>query len=502
MTRALVLLSSVALVAACASEKVSPLPTRESGATTLGLFSRELPSDPRERALATLERDARRRDVRYREVLEPGFSFRATRVPQREIDAGLWSPGELFELGAQLFHQRFRREDGFGGADLPAFGRFQRGERGGPDAHQCADCHRRGGPAGAGDASDNAYILGDGERPSTALERNPRALVGAGLLELVAHEMSADLARRRGALLDAARSAGTPRRAELSTKGISFGFLTARPDGSIDTSEVSGIDADLVVRPFGWKGHTATLREFVESELATHHGMQSEFFVATASSARKGDGPAVDPDGDGVAGEIAEGQVTALAAYLAMQEVPTVEPPLYLQENGMPNTDLQPLWNEGLVAFREIGCASCHAPALELESTVFNLPSRTGGAPLAIDLAKDGAEPRLAADVDGRLVVRAFTDMKRHDIGEFVADAYSEKGYGVSTFVTPPLWGIARSRPYLHDGRAPTLEDAILMHRGEAEASRAAYLALTENGRAAIRVFLTSLTRARRFAIP
>jgi CxxC motif-containing protein (DUF1111 family) len=68
--------------------------------------------------------------------------------------------------------------------------------------------------------------------------------------------------------------------------------------------------------------------------------------------------------------------------------------------------------------------------------------------------------------------------------------------------VTPPLWGIARSRPYLHDGRAPTLEDAILMHRGEADSSRLAYSALPEEKRAAVRVYLTSLTRARRFAVP
>jgi len=435
-------------------------------------------------------------------VTEPGYSFRVTRVPQREIDWGLWSPGELFELGAQLFHQRFRKEDGFGAADLPALGRFQRGERGGPDAYQCADCHRRGGPAGGGDFSDNAYILGDGDRPATALERNPRALVGAGLIELVGREISSELAGQRDALIASAKAARAPRRSELTSKGISFGFLTARLDGTLDTSEVSGIDADLLVRPFGWKGRAATIRELVESELATHHGMQSEHFVATASEAMKGSGPTEDPDGDGVIAEITEGQVSALTAYLAMQEVPTIEPPLYLQEWGKPNIHFQPLWNEGVVLFRELGCATCHVPELELSSTVFTLPARSGKATLRVDLAAEGAEPRIKPPADGRVVLRAFTDLKRHDLGEFVADAFSERGRRPSEFVTPPLWGLARSRPYLHDGRAPTLEDAIMMHRGEAEASSSAYFALPEDGRAAVRVFLTSLTRARRFAVP
>ena len=67
------------------------------------------------------------------------------------------------------------------------------------------------------------------------------------------------------------------------------------------------------------------------------------------------------------------------------------------------------------------------------------------------------------------------------------------------TFITPPLWGLARSRPYLHDGRAPTIEDAILLHGGEAQRVRDAYAGLDENDRGALRVFLISLNRARRF---
>jgi CxxC motif-containing protein (DUF1111 family) len=62
-------------------------------------------------------------------------------------------------------------------------------------------------------------------------------------------------------------------------------------------------------------------------------------------------------------------------------------------------------------------------------------------------------------------------------------------------FLTRPLWGLAETAPYLHDGRAPTVHDAILLHGGEAAAARDAYLALDAKGRASVRVFLASLSR-------
>jgi CxxC motif-containing protein (DUF1111 family) len=87
-------------------------------------------------------------------------------------------------------------------------------------------------------------------------------------------------------------------------------------------------------------------------------------------------------------------------------------------------------------------------------------------------------------------------------MGEALAESREDAGLGADVFVTRPLWGIARSRPYLHDARAPTLEDAILLHGGEAQASRDAFAALNEKDRATLRVFLTSLTRAERLASP
>jgi CxxC motif-containing protein (DUF1111 family) len=69
-------------------------------------------------------------------------------------------------------------------------------------------------------------------------------------------------------------------------------------------------------------------------------------------------------------------------------------------------------------------------------------------------------------------------------------------------FLTRPLWGLAETAPYLHDGRAPTVHDAIVLHGGEATPARDAYLALEERDRASVRSFLTSLSRQPKLFVP
>ena len=59
---------------------------------------------------------------------------------------------------------------------------------------------------------------------------------------------------------------------------------------------------------------------------------------------------------------------------------------------------------------------------------------------------------------------------------------------------TPPLWGVAVSAPYLHDGRAKTLEDAVLLHGGEGEHSAGQYRRLKRSERTQVIAFLNSLT--------
>jgi mono/diheme cytochrome c family protein len=496
--RILVLGAALGGVGLCAYERVrgrgAPAATRSS-ARAFGMFSPTLPDNLADEARAALERDARRREQRFVDAARPGHLWEATRVSQDEIERGAFGPDTLFELGAQLFHHHFRREEGFGGRDLPPLGRVHRGRRGGPDAYGCHDCHRRGGPAGAGDAADNAYLEGDGETPASALERNAPSLTGAGLVELCAREMTAELARRRDALVREARRLGRRLTTPLEAKGVSFGRLGAGPDGTLDAGSVEGVDHDLVIKPFGWKGHAATLRDVVEDELALHHGMQSDALVASGSAERIGHFGGLDPDGDGVTGEIGEGQVSVLTLFVAMQEVPEI---------GMPRAsdDVQ-RWSEGKRMFEKLGCAGCHVASLPLDATVYELPSRTGGAPVRVDLALAGADPRIARPREGGPYrLHLYSDLKRHDMGPALAEPRPYRGVDGRLFLTPRLWGLARSRPYLHDARAPTFEDAILAHGGEGQSARDAYAALDRDERAPLRIYLTSLTRARRLVSP
>jgi mono/diheme cytochrome c family protein len=495
---AILALASAGTAAACSTEHgPRPVGAGEEGspARPLGVFSPELSEDLRDQTLAALERDARRRESRFLNAADPGYLLRTTRASQVDIEAGRWTSAELFQIGAQLFDLTFTREAGFGAKDLPPLGRFHTGRRGGPDATRCAACHWRGGPAGAGDGADNAYLDGDGDSQLSTLERNPIALSGAGLVEILASEMSRDLQAIRASLLAGAEAEGTNKRGELVSKGVSFGFLTARPDGSIDTTEIAGVSADLTVRPFGWKGNMATLRDAVEDSLLVHHGMQSEHIAATAPPERAGPFARPDPDGDGVVNEIEEGQVTALTLFIAMQEVPQIMPPK--------DSDLVLAWSQGRARFEAIGCARCHIPSLPIEKPTYVLPSRSGGSPVHVDLAKEGAEPRLEKPAEGGpMRVYLFSDLKRHDVGPQLKETRPDRGVARDQFLTRPLWGLARSRPYMHDGRAPTIEDAIRFHAGEAQAEREAYDALTEAERASIRIYLTSLTRARRMISP
>ncbi|APR76488.1 Putative thiol oxidoreductase with 2 cytochrome c heme-binding site [Minicystis rosea] len=482
------------LLWACAVDESRRPVGRSSPAEAQNVFSTSLPDDYRAQATAALEADAFRREHRFLDAVDPGHLFRATRVEQAEIEAGAWTNEELFQIGGQLFNLVLTRDVGFGARDLPPIARFHTGRRGGPDASRCAACHWRGGPAGGGDGADSAYLDGDGNSLSSALARNPIALPGEGFVELLATEMNAELSAQKNALVEKAAAKGAAVTAKLTAKGISFGALTARPDGSLVTSALEGVDADLVVKPFGWKGNVATIRDAVEDALLIHHGMESDYLVSTASKERIGPFGGVDPDGDGITSEITEGQVTALTLFVAMQELPQIAVP--------DASNMALAWADGRTRFASLGCASCHVPSLPLEGTTFTLPSRTGGASVTVDLAKDAAEPRIVASKeDGSLRVSLFSDLKRHDLGAALAEPRADRGVAGTSFLTRPLWGVSRSGPYLHDGRAPTLEDAILAHGGEAQKAREAYEALADPERGTVRLFLTSLTRAKRLVV-
>ena len=113
----------------------------------------------------------------------------------------------------------------------------------------------------------------------------------------------------------------------------------------------------------------------------------------------------------------------------------------------------------GLQAFDAVGCGDCHTPRL------------------------DG--PR------GPLPV--YSDLLLHDMGEDLADGLVAGEATGSEFRTQPLWGLAAVGPYLHDGRATTIDEAIRWHGGEGAAAQAAYMDASASDKAALLRFLGTL---------
>ncbi len=378
--------------------------------------------------------------------------------------------------------------------------RLQRGHFGGPDASNCTNCHWKGGFAGAGDRADNAYQFGDGETLETHDQRNPPSLWGAGWTQRIATEMTEELQAVATHARGRARMGNAVDTQALVAKGISFGFIRAAPDGTLDTSGVQGVDPDLVVKPFGWKGTFPTLRAFIQTSLQFHMGLQAESAVADPGDLDLGDGVGDDPDGDGVTREITDDQVTALVAFLATLDAPRIlvpdeggarGPPLSGELEIVDSPEFVMRWLEGAEHFGDLGCTGCHVPFMRVES------ARFVDAPfLDIDLGEVGASPRPARRDDDAWLVPVFSDFKRHAMGEGLAARHVDAGVPHDVWLTRRLWGVAQTRPYLHDGSAVTFDEAIARHGGEAQEARDAFLARPAAHRASLRVFLLSLRRA------
>ena len=147
---------------------------------------------------------------------------------------------------------------------------------------------------------------------------------------------------------------------ELTAKGVTFGAITASPDGLIDLSQVDGVDDDLVIRPFSQKGVMTSLRQFSVNALNHHHGIQ-----ATERFGVRWTGE-TDFDEDGKSDEANETDIAALVAWQAL-----LKPPVTLKPD---NEDWAQLADMGKTTFTDIGCGSCHMPALPLGGRCFFRP--------------------------------------------------------------------------------------------------------------------------------
>jgi CxxC motif-containing protein (DUF1111 family) len=164
--------------------------------------------------------------------------------------------------------------------------------------------------------------------------------------------------------------------------------------------------------------------------------------------------------------------------------------------------------NRGGATFAAIGCADCHRPTLTLDRPVFSEPNPYNppgnlrpehvSRPVTFDLTRDGPAPHLERLADGRAMVRAYTDLKRHDLcdaefSHYCNERLVQSGVPTREFLTRKLWDVGSSAPYGHRGDLTTITEAILAHGGEARASRDAFAALKKDDRDAVVEFLKAL---------
>jgi CxxC motif-containing protein (DUF1111 family) len=195
---------------------------------------------------------------------------------------------------------------------------------------------------------------------------------------------------------------------------------------------------------FGWKANTPTLLQQSAAAYANDMGVTNPLFPAA-------DGPQ----------DINMETLTAAAVYVQTLAVPA-------------RTLLDdPRVQRGERLFAQANCTACHLSTW-----------RTGEHQI----------PALANQT-----IHPYTDLLLHDMGAELADGRPDFEADGREWRTPPLWGIGLAQtvlPYssfLHDGRARTLEEAILWHGGEAELAKETFRTLSAANREALIWFLRSL---------
>lgn len=417
---------------------------------------------------------------------------------------------QLREIGEALFTAQFTDQDGAGRpmatqAIIPtkprrelrqAFARTS-----GMDANACSSCHNQPFDGGAGDFVANVFLSEgfnnhefDTTDPEFSNERGTNHLFGAGLIELLAREMTAELIAQRTNALSKARENGQATRVALVTKEVSFGYITAMPDGMVDLTELDGVDTDLVIRPFSQKGVMTSLRQFTVNASNHHHGMQaSERFGARWTGE-------TDFDEDGYTDEFSPADVSALVAWQASLPAPTVWQP---SENAW-----QDAARMGVEYFDDFGCTSCHRTALPLDSLRFYDPGPVDAAgtlnqhdvanPAIYDLSHLDWVNSLEQNEQGQFMVPLFGDLKRHKITDPENDLlgnelFSQRFVGRDIFMTAELWGVGSTAPYGHRNDFTTLDAIIRAHGGSAKSAKDAYTNAQEKQRSAIVAFLKTL---------
>ncbi|KYF83334.1 hypothetical protein BE20_23430 [Sorangium cellulosum] len=357
-----------------------------------------------------------------------------------------------FKEGDALFDFVFRERDGLG----PLYIRSS-----------CAGCHE-GAARGPGAVQKMVLVEADGVTPAVdqaALPyghtMRPYGVAGATTLARPELEGTIKLSQRLGppvfgrGYMEAVDDTEIERvAAEQAARGdairgrINRVVFHSKKNADESFHAFAEGDENLIGR-FGFKARVATLDDFTADAYQGDMGITSPLR------------PDELPNPDGLTDDAKPGEdvvldtVNAVADYMRLLEIPR----------------RAPADERGQALFAEVDCAACHVPSLRTRADY----------PIA-----------QLADIDAPV----YTDFLLHDLGPDLADGLADESASSVSWRTAPLIGMRHSTSYLHDGRARTIEQAILLHDGpasEAADSVAAFRALSREDREALIDFVRSL---------
>ncbi len=275
----------------------------------------------------------------------------------------------------------------------------------------------------------------------TVTERNATALFGAGLIDSISDEVI---------------------EAGAEIKQVGFGDISGRvsrlKDGSIGR--------------FGWKAQKKSLYDFTMTACAVELGLN----VPDHAQA----GTPLSPEYTTIGYDLNQQECNALVDFLSNLPAPLPRQPA--------NDSEAEYLKAGEQHFASVGCAACHKPDLgEVAGLYSDLLVHDMGADL-VDTGDYGSFTPVPDSAEE--VVQELVEAKE---GEEMKTELRVVGATRQEWRTAPLWGCRDSAPYLHDGRAETLEQAIAFHGGEAVGPAQKYFMLSTVERQQLLAYLKSL---------
>jgi CxxC motif-containing protein (DUF1111 family) len=333
----------------------------------------------------------------------------------------------------------------------------------------CAACHAYPAAGGAGEAkvtrfgqNSNGVFNALTSLGGTLLQGNT---INPNILDAIPASANVVARRQTISLLGAGLIEAIPDSTIISNAAI------PNPDG------IQGTVAMVTDTPtgqqrvgrFGWKAQHATILDFAADSANGEEGITSRIYPQghwpDGNQALYNRYNTV-PDPNDVVDSSGKADIDRDADFIRLLGPPPALP-------------LSPAAVAGQALFNQISCNECHTPSLPT-SPAFYPPSDLSVVSNVLIMALSGKSANL------------YSDLLLHNMGT-LADGISQGAATTNQMMTAPLWGLRMNLPYLHDGRAPTVDAAIRAHAGDAAAAASRYIDLSTNQQSDLLIFLNSL---------